>query len=164
MNDAPGLRIGNAEREAAMKALEAHLVAGRLELDEYGQRSAKASVARTADELFPLFADLPQPHAAGEVSLRKPAAQVREHSTGPVGGPLFGRLDERLVALSPFVAVALFFLLHSWLVFLLVPISGALVYGNRRSHDHPDGQRRSHEHDERRRERDERRAHRRGER
>ena len=57
------VRIGNTEREAATKALDAHLSAGRIDMDEYGERYAKASMARTRGELEPLFADLPEPHA-----------------------------------------------------------------------------------------------------
>src|SRR3954463_6850379 len=45
------LRIGNAERNAAMKALDAHLEAGRLGVEEYGERSAVAAGATTASEL-----------------------------------------------------------------------------------------------------------------
>src|SRR4051812_18956472 len=56
------LRIGTAERNAAMKALDAHLEAGRLGVEEYGERSAKAAGATTADELDELFTDLPEPH------------------------------------------------------------------------------------------------------
>ncbi|MDQ2836362.1 MAG: DUF1707 domain-containing protein [Actinomycetota bacterium] len=131
-----GVRIGTAEREAALKALEEHLVAGRLELDEYGERSAKVSVARTSSELIPLFADLPLPHAspapdAAAQPRRVNPREVRRNSTGPLGGPLFGRFGETVVALSPFVALALFFALGApWFVFLLIPASGALVYGN----------------------------------
>ena len=58
------LRIGNVERNAAMKALDAHLEAGRLGVEEYGDRSAKAAGATTADELEELFSDLPEPHPA----------------------------------------------------------------------------------------------------
>ncbi|MGI8665746.1 MAG: hypothetical protein ACR2N4_06930 [Jatrophihabitans sp.] len=55
----------------------------------------------------------------------------RRASTGPLGGPLFGRLGERLVALSPFVAIVLFFTVaRVWWIFLIVPAAGALVYGN----------------------------------
>lgn len=145
-----GVRIGTAEREAALKALEEHLTAGRLDLDEYGERSAKVWAARTSNELIPLFADLPLPHA---IPVQAAAAQprpadyreVRRNSTGPLGGPLFGRFGETIVALSPFVALVLFFALHApWFVFLLIPASGALVYGNakgdrrRRDHHHHD--------------------------
>ena len=61
-NERPPIRIGTAERDAAMKALDAHLEAGRLDVDEYGERSARASVATTAPELAELFDDLPAPH------------------------------------------------------------------------------------------------------
>ena len=62
MSAPSGIRIGNDERDAAIKALDEHMSAGRLDPDEYGQRVAEASVARTRDDLTPLFADLPQPH------------------------------------------------------------------------------------------------------
>ena len=58
----PHIRIGNDERAAALQALDEHLSAGRLETDEYGDRVAKASVARTREELEVLFVDLPEPH------------------------------------------------------------------------------------------------------
>ena len=60
-NERPPIRIGTAERDAAMKALDEHLEAGRLDVDEYGERSARASVATTAPELAALFDDLPAP-------------------------------------------------------------------------------------------------------
>ncbi len=56
------LRIGTAEREAAGQALDAHLQAGRLDAEEYGERYARAMSARTREDLRPLFADLPAPH------------------------------------------------------------------------------------------------------
>lgn len=136
--DGSRVRIGTIEREAALKALELHLTAGRLELDEYGERSAKVSLARTIDELTPLFADLPLPHAVSAASPAAPAAQrsaswrqARVGSSGPIGGPLFGRFGETLVALSPFIALGLFFGFgHHWWVYLLIPVVGAIVYGN----------------------------------
>ncbi len=54
-------RIGHDERHAAIAALDEHLAAGRLDAEEYGERMAAASLARTRDELDPLFDDLPQP-------------------------------------------------------------------------------------------------------
>ena len=58
----PPIRIGNHEREAASAALDKHLEAGRLDAEEYGERYAKAPMARTRDELDALFLDLPAPH------------------------------------------------------------------------------------------------------
>ena len=58
----PDLRIGDREREAALTALGEHLTAGRLDLDEYGRRSALATHAERRGDLVALFADLPGPH------------------------------------------------------------------------------------------------------
>lgn len=55
------VRIGTAEREAAVAALGAELAAGRLAAHEFEERAATASRARTRAELEPLFADLPPP-------------------------------------------------------------------------------------------------------
>ncbi|MGH3764259.1 MAG: DUF1707 SHOCT-like domain-containing protein [Pseudonocardiaceae bacterium] len=55
------MRIGDAEREEALNALGAHMSAGRLDIDEYGDRSARVTTARTRSELSALFADLPAP-------------------------------------------------------------------------------------------------------
>jgi hypothetical protein len=61
-------RIGNAERQQAMDALDVHMSAGRLDPDEYGERVGQASVARTTADLEPLFVDLPAPHGTGPVT------------------------------------------------------------------------------------------------
>ncbi|MET7277316.1 DUF1707 domain-containing protein [Kribbella sp. NPDC005582] len=66
--DSPGaragrrtVRIGDAERDRAVELLGEHFVAGRLTQDEFEERSETATRARYADELEPLFEDLPQP-------------------------------------------------------------------------------------------------------
>ena len=55
-------RIGDAERAAAQHALQEHLNAGRLQVNEYADRCASAANATTASELAALFEDLPAPH------------------------------------------------------------------------------------------------------
>ena len=70
----PEMRIGDAEREAAVQALGEHFAAGRLTKDEFDERSASAYAARTASALRPLFVDLPGPHPF--------AAAPRETRTG----------------------------------------------------------------------------------
>ena len=131
-NERPPIRIGTAERDAAMKALDEHLEAGRLDVDEYGERSARASVATTVPELAVLFDDLPAPHPAlpgvDDPAAHRPlpaasagAAPARvERSAMEVWGP-------RLMALSPFIALGLFLLTRTWVVFLLIPVMGVLL-------------------------------------
>ncbi len=58
----------------------------------------------------------------------------------------------RLVAVSPFVALALFLLTRQWYFFLLIPAAGALFYGGR-GHD-TDAERRDRRDERRDRRRD----------
>ena len=58
------LRIGTAEREAAVKLLGDHMSEGRLALEEYEERVAAALESRTRADLRPLFKDLPPPYPA----------------------------------------------------------------------------------------------------
>jgi hypothetical protein len=69
----PELRIGDAEREAALTALGEHYAAGRLSKDEFDERTAAALTAPTLSTLAPLFLDLPAPHAAGSTVSTTPA-------------------------------------------------------------------------------------------
>lgn len=146
----PHIRIGTDERDAAMHALDAHLNAGRLDPDEYGDRMAKVSVARTRDDLDALFTDLPEPHAfpdapagyAGPGTSSPPRSPTPQPYSAPVPAPpaqrpdrtenaLGGRTGATIVALSPIIALALFFATHWWVWFLLIPAVGAIVYGGR---------------------------------
>jgi hypothetical protein len=142
-----GIRIGTAEREAALQALADHMSAGRLDPDEYGDRVAAASGARFTSDLLPLFADLPsgpplRAAAAVPVSPHVPAPPALPGLVEPYIGlsgreAVGGRVGATIVALSPFIALALFFgagalggWSFSWIAFLLVPAAGAIVYGS----------------------------------
>lgn len=58
------IRVSDAEREEALAKLGEHMSAGRLDIDEYGERSAKVATAKTRGELLGLFGDLPEPKPA----------------------------------------------------------------------------------------------------
>ncbi len=70
----PEIRIGDAEREAAVTALGEHYAAGRLTKDEYDERAEQAWAARTSSALAPLFSDLPALRGAGPTSARAGSA------------------------------------------------------------------------------------------
>lgn len=76
------MRIGNQQREEAIRALNDHFAAGRIEIGEYEQRVAYASAAQTITELGSLFADLPHPHPPFLVVPPPPPPQY-----GPSYGP-----------------------------------------------------------------------------
>jgi Domain of unknown function (DUF1707) len=58
------LRIGDAERDAAMAQLREHFVAGRLTFDELTERIDAALTAKTQRQIDNLMADLPRPPRA----------------------------------------------------------------------------------------------------
>jgi hypothetical protein len=129
----PPLRIGTKERTAAMKALDEHLAEGRLTAEEYGERSAVAVTATTADELRELFVDLPAPHPA----LPGPAPAAASPAVTPdavVPRPRAGLeyWGPRAVSVIPLVALGLFLLTRQWQVFLLIPLALLLLGGTAR--------------------------------
>jgi hypothetical protein len=144
-DERPPIRIGTAERTAAMKALDEHLAAGRLEIEEYGERSALAVNATTALQLAALFDDLPAPHpplpgVAGPL----PVVSQPAGPPAPRGPSALQVWGPRLMALTPFIALGLFLILHTWVVFLLIPAVGAML-GSQHRHDpgRPDHRRRN---------------------
>jgi hypothetical protein len=69
VSDPDFLRIGNSERDEALKVLGDHFAEGRLPVSEYDERVSKAVQAETRADLKPLFDDLPPPHPAFMASL-----------------------------------------------------------------------------------------------
>ena len=134
------MRVGDTERNSALEALGEHLSAGRLDIEEYGERSAKVTVARTTADLTALFTDLPAPHptlpAQGSYpALRAGTTPERVSSDGrsvkPTAGPkpVGQRVMAALVPLSAMLALLLFLTLHiPWYIFLL-PAVVAIVTG-----------------------------------
>jgi len=61
----PGLRASDADRERVVAALERHTAAGRLTLEEYGQRVSRVFTAVTQGELAAVTRDLPAEPAVG---------------------------------------------------------------------------------------------------
>lgn len=97
------LRIGTVERTAAIRCLDEHLSAGRIDADEYADRMATASLARTRGEIEPLFLDLPAPHP-----FQPPTAALRWHESGPLSAPwwrLAGLSDWSRAVLAAVVAL-----------------------------------------------------------
>ena len=52
-------RAGDSDRDSVVTALRDHLVAGRLTLDEFSERTGVALTARTKAELEAVLADVP---------------------------------------------------------------------------------------------------------
>jgi len=136
------LRIGDTERETALTALSEHMSAGRLDIDEYGDRTAKVAAAKTRGELLALFTDLPEPHPRFGQSVRaRPTAAPATTSESPVpvraGTGLPQRLAAAVVPLAGIVALVLFFATGHWQFFLIpaaVAILGGVIWGDEWKH------------------------------
>ena len=82
----PQLRISDQNRESALSALGEHMTAGRIDIDEYGERSARITAAKTRGELAEIFADLPTPHPQYE-DVHQAVAPPPEPAAAPVPRP-----------------------------------------------------------------------------
>ena len=94
-----GLRASDDDRDIVLQALERHLAAGRLKLDEFDQRSTAALVAVTLDDLAALTADLP-------ALASEPARPVEPASHAPHLVLLF------VIAFAALAALVAMMLLH----------------------------------------------------
>lgn len=119
MEDDGDIRIGTAEREEALAALAEHHAAGRLDANDYEDRRGRATDAVVRRDLTSLFADLPEPRPALRPAATPGADLTR---TPPRGRSAQSKIGRTLVSLSPFIAVAAFFVTRSWLAFLLIPV------------------------------------------
>lgn len=149
-SDPATVRVGDTERNAAVTALGEHMATGRLDLDEYGTRSAEANTARTVGDLQALFADLPAPHPLLPGSQISPSGSplafvATASATGSSVSPNDSRnraqkLVGAISASSAIIALVLFFATGLWWWFLLIPLISAVaqsVWGD--SWKRPDG-------------------------
>lgn len=162
------MRIGDTERESALAALGEHMSAGRLDIDEYGERTAKVSAAKTRGELLDLFVDLPAPHPnLGQAQATPPPPQrpaaAPQASMAPYsqGMPVAQRVMGAVVPLAFIGAAALYLTtVHFWMIFL-IPVAIAIITGSifgedkKRRHRMARDYYRQQEREARRRDRDE---------
>src|SRR3954449_9618676 len=121
------LRIGDAEREAAVSALGDHYGAGRLPHAEFDQRTSQAVAARTNADLWPLFRDLPDlgPGPRGSVRRRSRGVTV---VPAPPQGPRYPR-PWHGPFLGPLLLVVLALVVLTQLPWPLLLIVGWLWWG-----------------------------------
>ncbi|TCO65595.1 uncharacterized protein DUF1707 [Actinocrispum wychmicini] len=162
--------MGDAEREQALRALGDHMSAGRLDIDEYGERTARVAASKTRGELLELFTDLPEPKPrfgpipAPAPGRPQPVVARPAVPEPPPGRPGIERWQQRPLAqriygsLVPVVflgtiALFLFEFRNPWIFVLpvLFVIIGGTMFGEGWSHD-----RRAWEREQHRRRRDRR--------
>src|SRR5262245_58094144 len=113
------IRISDSEREDALGKLGEHMSAGRLDIDEYGERSAQVATARTRGELLGLFGDLPEPKPT--FGQPRPAVpMLRERTFAEKVAPVAAPIALLLVVAGVFVLFHMFFFLPLLFVFLVI--------------------------------------------
>jgi hypothetical protein len=122
----PQLRISDQDRESALAALGDHLTVGRIDIDEFGERSAKVTAAKTRGELSEVFLDLPEPHPVFD----KPQAVVSEPEKPASTWAGISPMQRVMGALLPILFIATIALIVTtdltwW--FILVPIGISAV-------------------------------------
>jgi hypothetical protein len=110
------IRISDSEREDALGKLGEHMSAGRLDIDEYGERSAKVATAKTRGELLGLFGDLPEPKPTfGQPKAPAPRERTFAEKYVPVAAPI----AVLLVVAGVFIALKIPFFLPFLFIFLI---------------------------------------------
>jgi hypothetical protein len=75
----PDLRVGDADRKAAVDELQQHYVEGRLTSEELGERVSHALAAKTFGDLAALLSDLPPLNDA--LAMRDSAPPHADHDS-----------------------------------------------------------------------------------
>lgn len=144
------LRVGDTDRESALRSLGEHMAAGRLTVDEYGDRASHVAAAKTRGELAAVFSDLPEPRPRFGPAAPPPAHPPQAfppHPYAPHGYPPHGYahpaypprrgLSQQLAAYAP---VAIGVVVFAVLVFgfrifspvLIIPLVFLFLAGRRR--------------------------------
>ena len=118
------MRLSDAERQDALDALSEHVRSGRLDLDEFGTRSAKVTAAKRVSELVPLFEDLPSPRPSALLH----GASAPPVPTSPAENPLVRWAMASAVPIAAVLAIAIFILSRGRLIVVFaLPLVVALV-------------------------------------
>ncbi|MEV6232149.1 DUF1707 domain-containing protein [Saccharopolyspora shandongensis] len=117
------LRIGDPERENAMRLLGEHFSAGRLDVTEYDERCRLVAAARFRSELTPLFDDLPEPRPSEPP---RPVAPAIRAAAPPATGKIV------LAVCAVVVVVFLLVVARQLALVLLLPLIAVLWFSWRR--------------------------------
>jgi hypothetical protein len=98
--DSRRVRIGDAERDDVLNALQEHMSAGRLNVEEYEERAERVVAARYAEDLAALLEDLPPTKEQQEREQRRARSTPPWRGRPPFPVPL-------VVALAVIAIIAL---------------------------------------------------------
>ena len=132
----PHLRAGDADRAAVATVLGQHMSAGRLTMDEYDERLARAYAAKTYGELDQLTADLPtstRELRPGPAEAPRPAAACNPGAWGAWGhdsrSPWRSWASTALIVITIWATISLanWELLYFWPIWVIGPWGAVLL-------------------------------------
>ena len=115
----PHLRLSDEERDGAVARLSEHYAAGRLDKDEFDERSDAVWTARTGADLAPVFADL------------EPARDPRSQRAHGYGGP-WRRRGWVPLPILPVLFLLIFLTAITHVPFVLLALAGWFLLVRRR--------------------------------
>lgn len=136
------VRIGDRERDQATECLREHMATGRLDQAEFEQRIEAALSARYADDLRPLFIDLPAPRpelptVRREQAAHRGAAPVPQPAPAPPPrSPFTGWRAATTVAWTVAIIACVVSGLHLWWLLFIPLVMGGGCGGRRSRHVH----------------------------
>jgi len=125
VTDRAKMRISDAEREDALEVLAEHVRTGRLDIDDYGSRSAKVNAARTVRELEPLFDDLPSPRPS--VLIASTVSEPQQRDGKPVRW-----MNISAAPIAAATAFGMLLLTRNWIIALIAAAVIAFFFLTRR--------------------------------
>jgi hypothetical protein len=122
------LRAADADRMAVASVLGEHMAAGRLTVEEYDDRLARAYAAKTYGELDELTVDLPSTPPARPVAT-SPVAQVAHHGRAvhPDAWQAWLRTGLIVLTIWAVTCVANWQFLYFWPVWVIGPWGAVLL-------------------------------------
>lgn len=127
------IRVSDTEREDALGKLGQHMTEGRLDIEEYGERTAKVAAAKTRGDVLALFDDLPEPRPTFGQPVPPPVVRA------PRGGSPAQRIAPVLLPVAlVMLAIGLTFALRVPFIFLL-PFVFFFINSGRWRHGHGSG-------------------------
>ncbi len=115
------IRVSDSEREEALAKLGEHMSAGRLDIDEFGERSARVATAKTRGELLGLFGDLPEPKPVfGQPGPAGAAVAPRERTFAEKIGPVAVPVAAIVIVATLVIVTKLAFFVPLLIIFLVL--------------------------------------------
>jgi hypothetical protein len=133
--ESSSMRVSDTDRESAMTALGEHMSTGRLTVDEYGDRAARLSTAKTRADVLALFDDLPAPRptfSGAQDEVVTPIPLAPEPAPTRARRPGLGLAMIPLVPVSWVAAIVIALATGHWAIFLLpilLTVFGAVLLG-----------------------------------